>query len=59
MVDEKPEIRFHPLVVSFRLSIRSWVICGRDVLLYGKQATQLLCEPRREPWVAIAYDFGG
>jgi hypothetical protein len=36
MVDEEPEIRLHPLVISFRLSVRPWVISSRDVLLYGK-----------------------
>jgi hypothetical protein len=59
MVDEESEICLYPLVISFRLSIHSWVISGRDVLLYGEQATQLPCEPGREPWVSVAYYFGG
>jgi hypothetical protein len=36
MVDKEPEIGLHPLVISFRLSIRSRVVSGRDVLLYGE-----------------------
>jgi hypothetical protein len=59
MVDEEPEIRFYPLVISFRLSIRSRVVGGRDVLLYGEQTTQLPCESGCEPWISVAYYFGG
>jgi hypothetical protein len=59
MVDEEPEIRLYPLVISFRLSVCSRMIGGGDVLLYGEQATQFLCEPGCEPRISVAYYFGG
>jgi hypothetical protein len=59
MVDKEPEIGLYPLIISFRLSIRSRMVSGRDVLLYGEHSTQLLCEFGRESWVSVAYDFGG
>jgi hypothetical protein len=59
MVDEESEICLYPLVVSFRLPICPRVVSGRDVLLYGEQATQLPCEPGGEPWISVAYYFGG
>jgi hypothetical protein len=36
MVNEEPEVGLHPLVISFRLSVRSRVVRGGDVLLYGE-----------------------
>jgi hypothetical protein len=59
MVDEEPEICLHPLVISFRLSVRPRMISRRDVLLYGRQATQFLCELGCEPWIPVAYYLGG
>ena len=57
MVGEETQVRLHPLVISFRLSVHPWVVCGRDVLLYPQGATQFLNEFSGEPGVSVAYDF--
>ena len=33
VVDVESKVRFEDLVDSFRLSVRFWMICGRQVLL--------------------------
>src|SRR5580693_8783554 len=59
MVNKEPEVGLYPLIVSLRLSVCSWMVRGGDVLLYGEESTQFLCEPRRESRVSVAYYLGG
>src|ERR1700691_1997570 len=51
-------VLFHPLVAAFRLSVRSRVVCCRDVLGDGHEFAYHSCEFRCKTGVSVAYHFG-
>ena len=59
IVDPESQILLQPLIGALRLSVRSWMIGGGDVLFDPQEPAQLFHESARKSGVPITDYFGG
>ena len=57
MVNKDSEVLLNLLVDAFRLPIRLWVVCCRDVCSHSHEFVQVLHELGHELWSSVTNDL--